>query len=122
MRTGEAGKSVAAADLALDLAEHLGLDRIVAETFNNKGSSLGYLGRRREGLALIQAAVDLAHAGGFVAAEIRAMNNLARVIRGCAEHETSTGRAGELARRVGNRNMARWTTASARFGSLGPRR
>ena len=76
MRTGQPARAIQAADLALDLAEHLGLERIVAETFNNKGSSLGQLGRRREGLALLQAAVDVAHAGGFVAAEIRAMSNL----------------------------------------------
>ena len=110
-------KSIAAADLALDLAEHLGLDRIVAETFTNKGSALSFLGRRRESVALIQAAVDLAHAGGFVAAEIRAMNNLAASFEDVPEARDQYRAAGELARRVGNRNMARWTMASARFAS-----
>ncbi len=43
MWSGDAARSIQAADLALDLAEHLGLDLIIAETFNNKGSSLGFL-------------------------------------------------------------------------------
>ena len=117
MRSNLSVKSVAAADLALDLAEHLGLDRIVAETFNNKGSALSFSGRRRESLALIQAAVDLAHAGGFVAAEVRAMNNLAASFEDLRQVRDQYRAAADLARRVGNRNMARWTMASARFGS-----
>ena len=118
MRTGEPAKSVAAADLALDLAERLGLERIVAETFNNKGSSLGYLGRQREGLALLQAAVDLAHAGGFVAAEIRARTNLGGSVDDARRARDCYRSAEELARRVGNRSLARWAGESARFADF----
>jgi class 3 adenylate cyclase/tetratricopeptide (TPR) repeat protein len=118
MRTGRPARAIETADRALDLAEHLGLERIVAETFNNKGSSLGYLGRRREALALLQAAVDVARAGGFVAAEIRALSNLA----GSSGDEWRSMRelnrmAEELARRVGNRSLARWAAEAARIGS-----
>ncbi|HEX7474054.1 MAG TPA: adenylate/guanylate cyclase domain-containing protein, partial [Candidatus Limnocylindrales bacterium] len=115
MRTGQPARSVETADLALDLAEHLDLERLVAETFNNKGSSLGYMGRRREGQALLRAAVEVAHAGGFVAAEIRALSN-----SGASTEDPRDGRAAyvaarDLALRVGNRNLARWSGEAARF-------
>ena len=115
MRNGEPARSIQAADLALDLAEHLGLERLVAETFNNKGSSLSYLGRMREGVALLRAAVELAHAGGFVAAEIRAMSNLGASIDGARQARDAYRGAEELARRVGNRSLARWSSEAARY-------
>jgi len=115
MRTSQPARAIQAADLALDLAEHLGLERIVAETFNNKGSSLGQLGRRREGLALLQAAIDVAHAGGFVAAEIRATSNLGAYTEDARQARDAYRAAEELARRVGNRNLARWSAEAARF-------
>jgi class 3 adenylate cyclase/tetratricopeptide (TPR) repeat protein len=113
MRSGQPARAIQAADLALDLAEHLGLERLVAETFNNKGSSLGYLGRRREGLALLQAAVDVAHAGGFVAAEIRALTNLTSCIDDWHRALETNRMAEELARRVGNRSLSNWTRVAA---------
>jgi class 3 adenylate cyclase/tetratricopeptide (TPR) repeat protein len=116
MRTGQPARSIQAADGALDLAEHLGLDRIIAETFNNKGSSLGYLGRQREAIALLKAAVELAHTRGFVAAEIRALSNLAasmdddpRRVRETVELAVS------LARRVGNRSLANWAASTKHY-------
>lgn len=117
MRTGQPARSVETADLALDLAEHLDLERLVAETFNNKGSSLGYMGRRREGQALLLAAVEVAHAGGFVAAEIRALSN-----SGAGSDDPREGRAAyvaarDLALRVGNRNMARWAGEAASYAA-----
>jgi class 3 adenylate cyclase/tetratricopeptide (TPR) repeat protein len=115
MRAGLPARSIEAGDLALDLAEHLGLERLVAETFNNKGSSLLYLGRRREGVALLRAAVDLAHAGGFVAAEIRATSNLATGIDHLRESRDVFRTAEELAKRVGNRSLASWARESGRF-------
>jgi class 3 adenylate cyclase/tetratricopeptide (TPR) repeat protein len=117
MRTSQPARAIQAADLALDLAEHLGLERILAETFNNKGSSLGHLGRRREGLALLQAAVDVARAGGFVVAEIRATNNLAASTEDPRQARDSNRAAEELARRVGNRSLARWAAEEARSWS-----
>jgi tetratricopeptide (TPR) repeat protein len=115
MRTSQPARAIQVADLALDLAEHLGLERIVAETFNNKGSSLGNLGRRREGLALLRAAIDVAHAGGFVAAEIRAVSNLGAGTDDPRRARESYRAAEELARRVGNRNLARWSAEQARY-------
>ena len=115
MRVGQSARSIEAADLALDLAEHLELERLVAETFNNKGSSLDALGRRREGAALLRAAVEVAHAGGFVAAEIRAMSNLANGIDDLRESRDGYRAAEELAARVGNRSMSSWARETARF-------
>ncbi len=117
MRSGEPARAIQAADLAVDLAEHLGLERIVAETFNNKGSSLGFLGRKREGLALLQAAVEIARAGGFVAAEIRALTNLAGNLDDHRRARDTNRMAEELARRVGNRSLAMWTGEAVRIGS-----
>jgi tetratricopeptide (TPR) repeat protein len=118
MRSGQFARSIQAADLALDLAEHLGLERILAETFNNKGSSLSFIGRNREGTALLQAAVEIARAGGFVAAEIRALINLAALLDDSRRMRDANRVAGELARRVGNRTLANWTRVAAWIGSL----
>jgi class 3 adenylate cyclase/tetratricopeptide (TPR) repeat protein len=115
MRVGQPARSIEAADLALDLAEHLDLERLVAETFNNKGSSLAALGRRREGTALLRAAVEVAHAGGFVAAEIRALSNLANGIDDLRESRDAYRAAEELGARVGNRSMSSWARETARF-------
>jgi class 3 adenylate cyclase/tetratricopeptide (TPR) repeat protein len=113
MRSDQPARSIEIADRALEIAERRHLERIIAETFNNKGSSLGYLGREREATALLRAAVDLAHAGGFVAAEIRALSNLA------ASMDANPRRAREtldvavsLARRVGIRSQANWAAVS----------
>ena len=63
MRTGDAERCVEAADEALRIAEPLGLELIIAEALNNKGSALGYLGRPRECLALMRGAVEVARLG-----------------------------------------------------------
>jgi class 3 adenylate cyclase/tetratricopeptide (TPR) repeat protein len=115
MRTSQPARSIQAADLALDLAEHLGLERLVADSFNNKGSSLGQLGRRREGVALLQAAIDVAHAGGFVGAEIRAMSNFGSMVDDARQVRDAYRAAEELARRVGDRKGARWAAEAARL-------
>ncbi|HEV2006336.1 MAG TPA: adenylate/guanylate cyclase domain-containing protein, partial [Candidatus Limnocylindrales bacterium] len=108
MRADQQVRAVEAADLGLDIAERLGLDRLIAETFNNKGSALSYLGRRQEASALLRAAVELAHAGGFVAAELRALNNFANGLDDYRESRAAYAAAEDLATRVGNRSMASW--------------
>jgi class 3 adenylate cyclase/tetratricopeptide (TPR) repeat protein len=115
MRASLPEESIRTADLALDLAEHRGLDRIVAETFNNKGSSLGYLGRNREARALLKAAVDIAHEGGFVAAELRALSNLGTTSDEPLVALEITRSTEALGRRLGNRTMATWAGSSARW-------
>jgi class 3 adenylate cyclase/tetratricopeptide (TPR) repeat protein len=112
MRSDEPGRAIEEADRALAIAERLDLEQIVADTFNNKGSSLGYLGRRREAVALLEAAVAVARAGGFVGAELRALANLGAIVSGDDRPRALVvGReALALARRVGHRMMANWLT------------
>ena len=113
MRAGRPADSVAAADRALDIAEHQHLDRIVAETLNNKGASMSNLGRQVEGLGLLRAAVAHAHDRGFVAAEIRALQNLsASLDDDFPEALAILSTAVEIARRVGNRTLANWAAVS----------
>jgi len=86
MRSDHQVRAVEAADQALDIAERLGLER----------------------LALLGAAVELARAGGFVAAELRALNNFANGLDDFHEGRAAYAAAEELATRVGNRSMASW--------------
>ncbi len=118
MRLTESGPGIAAADIALPIAERLNLDRIVAETLNNKGSCLSQLGRRRESMALLRAAVDVARAGGHVAAEIRGLANVAANIEDPLESNKVSRQAFDLAMRVGNVNLARWSRESIRFSTF----
>ena len=115
MRTGRNAEAVAAADRALALAEELELDRILAETLNNKGSALGHMGRPKEGTALLRAAVEIARDGGHVAAEIRALSNLATNLERAAEVSETYRRATDLAARVGNRALGLWSSVALRF-------
>ena len=108
MRTEANERAVEVADLALALAERLKLDRLIAEALNNKASSLASMARPREGIALMEAAVQIAQAGGFVDAELRAHLNLASVLededpsRALAEVRASL----RLAERAGNLEAA----------------
>jgi class 3 adenylate cyclase/tetratricopeptide (TPR) repeat protein len=115
MRINEPRRSVEAADRALELAEPLGLDRVIAETLNNKGSSLGFLGRNREALALLGGAVSIARAGGHVAAEIRALANLGSTSDTAIQGKEAFRAAADLGRRVGNRSLARWSEDMLRW-------
>ncbi|HSV91736.1 MAG TPA: hypothetical protein VLH81_01620, partial [Desulfobacterales bacterium] len=117
MRSGQLARAVEAADLALDLAEHLGLHRIIAEAFNNKGSALGYLGRKLESLALLRAAVEVARDGGFVAAETRALSNLGAMTDDPRRSRDLSQMALELALRVGNRGHAAWARENVRLAA-----
>jgi class 3 adenylate cyclase/tetratricopeptide (TPR) repeat protein len=115
MRAGEPAKSIAAAEVALPIAERLNLDQVVADTLNNKGSSLGQLGRTQEGSALLAGAVEIAAQGGYVATELRARSNL-----GATTWDRDPPRAFEmnretldLARRFGSRQTSNWTLGMA---------
>ena len=107
--------AIGTADRALEIAERRGLDWIVAETFNNKGSSLCALGRKREAAALINAAIDVAREGGLVAAEVRATTNLAHMTEDLHLGRDLYLRSARLARRAGNRTGAMWAAAAARM-------
>ena len=114
MRTDADERAVEVADLALAIAERLNLDRVMAEALINKASSLSDIGRPREGIALMEAALQIAQAGGFVDTELRARNNLASVLefkdpsRSLAEVRASL----RLAERAGNLEAAAWAVLS----------
>ena len=118
-RNDDPQRALVTVEQALPIIERLGLDDLVADAFNNKSAALGYLGRRREATALMSAAIDAAAATGSVAAELRARSNLASTIwsieprRALEMQRTNL----ELARRVGNRQMADWILGSVAGGS-----
>jgi class 3 adenylate cyclase/tetratricopeptide (TPR) repeat protein len=110
MRNAQWERAIEVADDALALAEPADLIGVVADAFNNKGGSLRSLGRAREAAALMRVAIELAHAGGFVDAELRARNNLASIL---FDHDPPAAReiareALALAERLGHRGMAHW--------------
>jgi hypothetical protein len=92
---------------------------VIAEAFVNKGSSLRRIGRPREALALLAAAVEMAKRGPDRGFEIRARNNHASVL---SDDDPVAGtqmmeEVMNLARDVGDRGMYTWLlgnqTASA---------
>jgi predicted ATPase len=80
MRTLQQERALAAADRALGIAEARGLTAIVIEAMLNKGSAMGFMGRRLEGATLLEGVVRLAERTGGVAAQLRAMNNLGGIL------------------------------------------
>ena len=119
-RNDQPAQAIEVADRALAIAERLDLEELIAEAFNNKAAALGYVGRHREAVALMEAAVRTAQQGGFLAAELRARNNLASsigsddVTRALAEIAASL----DLAERSGNRMITTWqvgTLALSRY-------
>jgi class 3 adenylate cyclase/predicted ATPase len=120
MRHNENERSVAVADQALTIGERLNLDDIVAEALINKGSALGQLGRRREAIALMEAAVRLAEQGSSTPRETRARHNLASQLgeddpKGAIEQLESTL---ELARSHGDRGHYTWLVGTLGISRL----
>jgi class 3 adenylate cyclase/tetratricopeptide (TPR) repeat protein len=120
MRRVEEQQAVARADEALAIAEPRRLTRIIAEAFVNKAAALGGMGRLREPIVLMEAAIELAHELGDVALELRARNNLASV-QGSEDGAAAirVGReAYELATRLGVRGMATWLAGANGLGAV----
>ncbi|MGD8486147.1 MAG: AAA family ATPase, partial [Chloroflexota bacterium] len=120
MRRLEFEQAVARADEALAIAEPRKLTRIIAEAFVNKAASLGGIGRLKEPIVLMSAAVELAHEAGDVALELRARNNLGAV-QGNDNGEAAirVGReAYALATRLGIRQMSTWLAGAIGLGAI----
>ena len=119
MRLARYPEAVAAADGALDIAERLNDEQVIAEAFINKASSLDYTGRRREAMALHELALQLSRRHGWTQMELRAANNYSLLV-----FDEDAGKAIELirdgialGRRVGNRGLTAWLAGSlAYFG------
>ena len=89
----------------------------------NKGSALSQLGRRREAIALDEAALRMAQVLPNRNFEMRVRNNLASVL-GDDDPVRATQimlDSAEVAREMGDRGMYYWLTTQAR-GASGPRR
>jgi class 3 adenylate cyclase/tetratricopeptide (TPR) repeat protein len=117
-RSGEPARGLEWAERALTLAERLDDQELLAEALNARGSSLYSLGRHREAMALMAAALELAVAAGSLRQQATAKNNNStavldddprRALEACLE-------AAELSRRAGQRegeitgllNAAEW--------------
>ncbi|HEY3187894.1 MAG TPA: hypothetical protein VGJ70_10490, partial [Solirubrobacteraceae bacterium] len=110
MRIDRTSEAIETAEAALSISERLELDGITAEALQNKGGSLGRLGRRHESMALMQAAVDVARSGGYVLSELRATSNVASVtsMQDLPRAHAATLAALSLARRTGHRPSTSW--------------
>ncbi len=118
MRGADQQKAVAAADRSLIIAERLNLEEVATEALLNKGSALDNLGRRREGIALLEMAVERSRRYGWTSRELRARHNLAAAY---ADDEPvratlMTQEALELARQLGDRGSAVGLCANTAIG------
>jgi class 3 adenylate cyclase len=108
MLAGHQREAVETANGSLLVAERLRLIPVVAQDLITKGTVLGDLGRRREGAALLQGALELAIEHELPTTELRARTNLSHVLwDDDPAGQLANLRAGfELARRLGNRRWA----------------
>jgi class 3 adenylate cyclase len=75
--TGDFDKILPVIERVLTAAEHLRLYDVVANAFATKAAAFGYTGRVLEGIALGEAAMDVAETHDYPAIVARAANNLA---------------------------------------------
>ena len=110
MRTDKNQESVDAAERALKIADRLNMERVVAEAFINKASSLHRLGRIREAIALHEAAITIADRHGFAEQQLRGRNNysVAQIELEPPKALQTVHEAIDLARRLGQRGMFNW--------------
>jgi class 3 adenylate cyclase/tetratricopeptide (TPR) repeat protein len=109
MRTGEPERSIVEADRALTIAERHNLEPVVAEALGNKAGSLAQLGRRREAIALYEAALAIATDADRVL-ELRLRNNYASTLGDDDPLRAAAvlGESVELARDIGDQGIYVW--------------
>ena len=108
MLAGDLARAVETADASLVAAERQDLTLVIAEAMITKGTALGDLGRLREGVALLQGALELAIEHELPTTELRARTNLSHLTwDDDPVAQLANLRAGfEKARRLGNRGWA----------------
>ncbi len=102
-------------DRALQLAEPLALDGVIAMALVTKGTALGFLRRSREGIALLEGALLDARSHGQHLAALRAANNLSSSLVG-TDPRAALERirdALELSRRLGYRSFDGYLAGNA---------
>jgi class 3 adenylate cyclase/tetratricopeptide (TPR) repeat protein len=108
MLAGDLIRAVEVANASLVSAERHGLTLVIAQNLITKGTALGDLGRLREGVALLQGALQLAIEHELPTTELRARMNLSHLTWDDDPlTQLANLRAGfEKARRLGNRGWA----------------
>jgi class 3 adenylate cyclase/tetratricopeptide (TPR) repeat protein len=108
MLAGDLARAVETANASLVVAERHGLIPVVAQDLITKGTALGDLGRRREGVALLQGALELALEHELPTTELRARTNLSHLTwdDDPVAQLANLRAAFEKARRLGNRGWA----------------
>ena len=105
---GHTREAVEWADRALDGAERLGLQQVVAGTLATKGAALLEDGRTNEGIGLLRTSLAMAEEHGLVVPALRARNSLAvGLLADDPRAALETAGVGlEVARRFGFRDFA----------------
>ncbi len=132
---GDVDAAVTPIEVALDIAEELGLWETLSQALNTKSLLLGARGRDEEAGALLRHALAVALANDKPSAALRAYNNLVDDATHRDSYEEALARVNDgltLTRRVGNRYwemaflgycyplycMGRWDEALAQMGQL----
>jgi tetratricopeptide (TPR) repeat protein len=105
--SGQAAASAERVEVALEIAEALGLPEVLSQALNTKSLTLLARGRQREALALLRYALDVALDHEIPTAALRAYYNLTDAAIQVDSYREATERiqAGlALARRVGHRD------------------
>ena len=101
-------RAIEFSDRALVAAERIDDGALITEALLTKGTTLSFTSRRREALVLLNGALQLAEANGYVVSQLRARLNISYLqLHDDPRESFTSARAGiEQARRLGFRN---WT-------------
>lgn len=104
----------------LEAAEHADLVDVLADALVTRGSALGFIGRIREGIGVIEIGERLARTHGLTSTLMRAINNRASSLYDFdpAASLAITTEGLEVARRVGDRGMLQSMRALAGWGHM----
>lgn len=103
---GDNEGAFALTEQVLPAAERLDMLQIVADTLITKGSAIALIGRRREGLGVIEVGARIAEANGFTSLILRARNNaLSNTTENDPREAFDAAMSGlAIARRIGQRS------------------
>jgi len=113
-------KAIPIADEVLTIAERTDQHFVLADTLVTKGSAMFNLGRRREGIGIVEAGYKLAEQAGHVSVMLRALNNIMANRTEVDPRATfEAGSAGlVLARRIGQTQWIHSFVGNLAFVSL----
>jgi class 3 adenylate cyclase/tetratricopeptide (TPR) repeat protein len=103
---GERDLAAERIEQALEIAEPMWFPEVLSQALNTKSLILLAKGRRREGIALLKYALEVALENDLGSAALRAYNNLSELVSQADQYEEArdiVGRGLSLARKLGNR-------------------